>query len=201
MQRNGTSSCGQFLKDFGYRVATYPVSSQMGWSYDWLDGNFDAIFKSLTFHSFQAYEDDPWWSPDFYKYIYYRFPKSRFILFSRDSNKWFDSMLRHSKGKNPGNTYGHSKVYQRLYDYYFNKDQCEGFNPANNQVDNLLTLEGKREHYIRVYETYNREVLDFFENHNPSRLFTGKLEDDNKWIKLGEFLNISVSPEYNVHIK
>jgi len=201
MQRNGTTSCGQFLRDCGFRVASYGISSPMRWSYHWLDGDYEAIFRSLAFRSFQAYEDDPWWSPDFYRQLFHRFPNSKFILFYRDSDKWFDSMLRHSQGKSVGNTYAHCKIYRRLDEFYDQLDHNEHFHPREKGVENLMSLKSKRDHYVGIYEEYNREVMEFFKKKDPSRLFVSRLEDDQKWIRLGEFLNKQVSPDYNVHIR
>lgn len=201
MQRNATTSCGQFLKDHGFRVANYSVSNDLNWSRHWMDGNFEAIFSSKAFRSFQAFEDSPWWFPDFYKYLYHRFPTSRFILFYRDSNKWFESMLRHSNGRTLGNTYGHCKIYRRLDEYYDKVDRDPGFHPHVEGDDNLMSLHGKKDHYIQIYEEYNREVQEFFHRHDLSRLFTAELEDDGKWLKLGEFLDIHVEPGYNIHIR
>src|SRR6056297_90919 len=201
MQRNGTSSCGQFLKDFGFHTANYSVSVKSGWTEMWMEGDLEGIFRSRAFRSHQAYEDSPWWFPDLYKYLYHRFPKANFILFHRDADIWFDSMLRHSKGRTPGNTYRHCKLYRRLTEYYEKLDHDPAFLPEEHQADNLLSLEGMRTHYIQIYREYNREAMEFFKKHDASCLFTGRLEDPDKWVKLGRFLNVSVEPDYNVHIK
>jgi len=201
MQRNGTSSCGQFLKDYGFRTANYSVSARADWISRWMDGDLEGIFESAAFRSYQAYEDSPWWFPDFYKYLYHRFPRAKFILFQRDPDTWFDSMLRHSNGNTLGNTYGHCKIYRRLSEFYEKLDHDPDFYPQGRAADNLLSLEGRRMHYIQIYKEYNREVVEFFKKHDASRLFTGKLEDKKKWLKLGAFLDVQVEPGYNVHIK
>jgi len=199
MQRTGTTSCGQFLKDHGYRVASYGEHSRR-WTNFWIKGDYDRIFRSIEFRSFQAYEDNPWWMPDFYQVLNIRFPSARFILFYRDSNKWFDSMLSHSGRKTLGNTYRHCKVYRRLDEFYKKLDTDPGFKPSENEIDNLMSLKGKCNHYIKVYEEYNREVIEYFNKYAPNKLFVCKLEDDQKWQKLGKFLNIKVDKNYNVHV-
>lgn len=199
IQRTGTTSVGDFLEDHGFRVARYSDSRYFNWSHCWHIGDYERIFKSIAFNSFQAFEDDPWWLPDFYKVLFHRFPEAKFILFYRDSNKWFDSLLKHSGGKILGNTHRHCKVYRRLSEYYSRLDNDVDFNPTENQVDNLLSLDGKREHYKTIYEENNREVIDYFKRFAPQSLFVAKLEDTEKWIKLGQFLGVEVELAYNVH--
>ncbi len=199
MQRNGTTSCGRFLKDHGFRVAGYGEHS-VDWSYQWLNGNYSKIFNSLNFKGHQAFEDNPWWSPDFYRVIFHKFPKSKFILFTRDSDKWYDSMLKHSNGKILGNTYRHCKVYNRLDEYYDKLENDPEFKPSDKEIDNLMDMTNMREHYTKIYDLYNREVVEFFNKVAPGQLFVCQLEDDHKWTKLGRFLRIKVNDDYNIHL-
>jgi hypothetical protein len=108
-------------------------------------------------------------------------------------------MLSHSKGKNPGNTFRHCQVYHRLPEFYKRLENDEDFRPTLNESDNLMSLEGKRDHYAKVYENYNNKVVTFFKNSNPGRLFTAALEDPHKWKKLGDFLDIRVDNNYQKH--
>ncbi len=199
MQRNGTTSVGDFLTDQGYRVARFKDSRHHKWTYLWYVGNFEAIFNSIAFKSYQAYEDDPWWMPDFYKVLYHRFPSAKFILFYRDSNEWFDSMINHSSGKTLGNTRIHCKIYRRLGEFYKKIDSDAKFKPVDTGIDNLLFLNGMREHYIQIYEEFNREAIEYFDQNKSKRLFLSHLKDEKKWVRLGKFLNIDVDPEYNIH--
>ncbi|WP_445666675.1 sulfotransferase [Fodinibius sp. AD559] len=199
MQRTGTTSTGDFLADHGYSVAGWTVSDYYNWPYLCSTGNYNAIFNSASFNAHNAFEDSPWYHPGMYKKLYHRFPNSKFILFQRDSDKWFDSMIRHSGGKTPGNTFRHCQVYNRLPEFYKRLENDDDFRPTLNQNDNLMSLKGKREHYKKVYESYNNEVISFFEHSNPDRLFTGQLENPDKWKKLGDFLDLSVDNNYHKH--
>jgi len=199
MQRTGTTSVGDFLSRHGYRVARYEDSMRNNWTYLWSIGNYKKIFNSIAFHSYQAYEDDPWWMPDFYKYLFHKFPKSKFILFHRNSDKWFDSMARHTGGKTLGNTRIHSRIYRRMGDFYKALDSDKGFKPTEYEVDNLFTINDYREHYIKVYEEYNREVMEFFDRFDKKRLFVADLDDKLKWVNLGSFLKLSIDKDYEVH--
>ncbi len=145
------------------------------WNYYWHVGDFESIFRLVAFKSFQAFEDSPWWAPDFYRVIYHRFKGSKFILFYRDSNKWFDSMMSFKNGKILGNTRRHCKIYRRLAEFYNKLDPT--FNPTLKEKDQLLRInENMRDHYIKVYEEYNRKVIEYFGLINAKNsLFTCKL--------------------------
>ena len=199
MQRTGTTSVGDFFDYLGYPTARYPQSARLGWSKYWYDGDFERIFKSHVFKSSQLFEDNPWWYPEFYKVLYHRFPGSRFILFTRDSNAWFRSMTKHSGGNTLGNTRRHCKVYRREGEYYKNLDDDEKFKPSLNETDNLMQLSNLSEHYIQLYEIRNREVREFFNEHDPDALFTCDLNDPHKWRKLGAFIGQPVPEGFVIH--
>lgn len=198
-QRTGTTSVGEFFKYFKYKVADWPTSNENKWSYYWENGDFETIFNSKDFKNNQVFEDDPWWLPEFYKVLYHRFPEAKFILFTRDSEKWFNSMLSHSEGKILGNTKRHCKVYRREEEFINLFDKESRLTYDEKRIDNLLTLDGEKEHYIKLYELRNREVLEFFNKVNPNSLIHCELEDGNKWNKLGEFFNIKIPNEFTVH--
>lgn len=199
MQRNGTTSVGDFFKHFGYSVAKWRDSWRNQWSLSWYNGDFESIFNSNDFKSYQVFEDDPWWLPEFYKILYHRFPHATFILFTRDSDAWFQSMLANANGQTLGNTKRHCKAYRREKEYYQKLDTNPTFHPSNNSIDKLLTLVGHEQHYKDLYEIRNRELIDFFTENDSSRLIHCKLEDPDKWKKLGSFYNIHVPDNFTIH--
>lgn len=197
-QRTGTTSTGKFFKDHNFRVANYAVSRKRDWTLNWFKGDFNRIFNSLDFISNQVFEDDPWWCGDFYKILFHRFPNSKFVLLDRDADKWFDSMVSHSSGKTLGNTYRHSKLYRREEDFYKLNIYSNEF--YSRKVDNLLELnESHRKHYKKVYLLRIREILEFFDQFGKDRLIYVRLEDQNKWKKIGDYFGINVKEGYNVH--
>jgi len=198
MQRNGTTSVGVFLKDHGYKVASYGAHSKH-WSSLWYKGDYERIFHSLKFKSFQAYEDNPWWFPDFYRVLNYRFPNAKFILMYRDSNKWFDSMINHTSIRKLINNYEHNKIYRKLDLFYEKCDNDPSFQPNKYDNANCISFDDKREHYIKVYEEYNREVVEYFKRYAPNKLFVSQLTDKEKWKNLSQFLQIKVATDYEVH--
>jgi hypothetical protein len=162
-------------------------------------GNYEEIFKSKDFRNSQVFEDDPWWLSDFYRVLYHRFPKSKFILLERDADKWFDSMVSHSKGKTPGVTHIHCTQYQRLKEFHEAGPADKNFYTGT--VDNLLPLgEEQREHYTSFYKIRNKEVKLFFQHHDIRRLFHARLEDNELWHKMGQFFGITVDSAYKVHL-
>lgn len=199
LQRTGTTSTGQFFKDHGYPVATYGVSLANAWTIQYWRGDYESVFRSYDFMTSLVFEDDPWWLNDFYKVLYHRFPNSKFILLERDADRWFDSMVSHSKGKTLGNTHLHCAQYHRLKEFHETVKGHE--NIYTNVIDNALPLgEAQREHYTNFYSIRNKEVKLFFQHHDVNRLFNADLDDGNLWQKMGQFFHIDVQAGYNVHL-
>ncbi|MHA7865468.1 sulfotransferase [Flagellimonas marinaquae] len=198
-QKTGTTSVGDFFEYFGYPTTRWHKSYRLGWHKDWYDGNFEAIFSSNEFKYSQVFEDDPWFYPEFYKYLFHRFPKAKFVLITRNSDAWFKSMLKHHDGQNLGNTRIHCKVYRRELDFYHRLDHDTEFQPLAEDPDMLMSLHECDQHYKQIYETRNREVMEFFSEHGPDRLFSCSLEDPEKWQKMGTFFNIKVPKDFEMH--
>lgn len=118
MQRTGTISTGKFFSDYGYRWTGWLTSSINNWDEAWYKGDFEQILLSKDFMMANAYEDSPWWAPGFFKILYHRFPKSKFILFERDPQSWFESMIKHSGDNIIGRSRDHCKVYRRELEYF-----------------------------------------------------------------------------------
>jgi hypothetical protein len=196
-QRTGTTSVGRFFADHGHAVATWKVSYGNAWSLAWFTGDHERIFDHPDFLRHQVFEDDPWWLGDFYKVLFHRFPDARFVLLERDADRWFDSMVSHSKGRTLGNTHRHAHLYARAAEYA----ALEGAPGLySNTIDNLLPLnETHRAHYTRIYTDRNREIRWFFAHFGPERLFHGRLEDPTIWQRMGEAFGIAVAPDYAVH--
>lgn len=201
MQRTGTTSVGKFFRDFGFRWAGWPQDHKNGWSRHWYEGNYEAIFSSLDFRLANAYEDSPWWAPGLYKVLYHRFPQAKFILFTRDPDAWFQSMVNHSGNNVIGVSKFHCKVYRRELEYFDLLQAGLIDEQKENQIssEKIMKLSGHAEHYKAIYRLHTIEALDFFNSHAPNSLFHGNLEDADKWIKLGEFLGICVPKGYQCH--
>ena len=201
MQRTGTTSVGKFFRDFGFKWTGWPADSENDWSSSWYEGDYEAIFSSTDFRSANAYEDSPWFLPDFYKVLYHRFPDSKFILFTRDADEWFQSMMMHSGADVIGDNRVHCKIYRRELEFF---DLLLGGHLSEqeeNQIHSrkIMKLANHSRHYKEIYRLHNTEVIDFFRRHAPESLYYGRLEDPDKWIRLGEFLGVQVPEGYKSH--
>lgn len=198
-QRTGTRSTGQFFKDHGYRVSTWQISNKNNWPLYFASGDYERIFRSRKFIECNMFEDAPWFMGDMYKMLFFRFPNSKFILFERDADAWYSSMMKHSSGKNLGNTHAHSMIYNRLGEFH----QFENYEELSyiGKVDKLMDMtEDNRKSYTDIYKTRNTEVRAFFKKFGEDRLFFRPLEDENKWHDLGKWCGINVDSNYDVHL-
>ncbi len=201
MQRTGTTSCGKFFRDFGFRWSGWPDDKALGWSQAWYEGDYEAIFSSEAFQAANAYEDSPWFAPGFFKILYHRFPGAKFVLFTRDETAWFDSMLSHSGGDVIGATQVHCKLYRREAEYYdlVARGLLDPATQNRLQGPKQMKLHGMAEHYKALYRLHTLEVREFFERHAPEALCVLELEDETKWRKLGAFLGVDVPSGYASH--
>lgn len=201
IQRTGTTSVGKFFRDFGFRWAGWPTSLRNHWVGSWYEGDFERIFSSLDFRLANAYEDAPWFAPEFYKVLYHRFPRSKFILFRRDPDAWFQSMLKHSGGNIIGKSRTHSKYYRRELEYFDLLQSGRIDEALENKIhsEKTMKLGGWAEHYKELYRLHNIEIQDFFNRHDPTALHVGNLEDPAKWQKLGAYLGVHVPSHYEAH--
>lgn len=201
MQRTGTTSVGKFFKAHGFTSAGWRETKKNNWGQQYFVGDYESIFKSNDFKLNQVFEDGPWSVEHFYKYLFHKFPDAKFVLFTRDSDKWFDSMMKHSNGKTVGNTFRHCCFYQRESEYYNFIQGNHDF--MSNEIDNLLELnESHRQHYTSIFNNRNRQVLDFFKSFDPEnkRFIHLELEQKDKWIKLGQFFNFEVPTDFEIHV-
>ena len=201
MQRTGTTSVGRFFRDVGYAWAGWPADEKNDWSAAWYRGGFEAILSSADFRAANAFEDSPWFAPDFYKVLFHRFPRARFVLFTRDPDAWFGSMLRHSGGNVIGRTRIHCKVYRRELEYLelLHNGAIDEATENELYAPKTMKLAGRAEHYKAIYRLHNLEVQEFFREHRPEALHVGALEDPGKWRKLAAFLGIEIPDGYDSH--
>jgi hypothetical protein len=201
MQRTGTTSVGRFLKDAGLRVAGWPADERNQWTNAWYAGDFESIFGSDEFQACNGFEDSPWWMPGFYKVLYHRFPGAKFVLFTRDPDAWFASMVSHSGGVAIGDNRVHSRIYRRELEFHalLAAGRIDDIDYDPERVDRMMDLDSMGEHYKAIYRLHNLEVAEFFQARAPESLHCGMLEDPNKWQKLASFLGVEIAPGYRVH--
>lgn len=177
---------GDWLQAHGLHRAGFPCSRKCDWTRLWLDGNFEQIFQTIEFQEAEVFEDDPWWCPEFYKFLAHRFPSAKFILIDRNVDEWFFSLCAHSQGRNPGWTDIHAKIYRREDDLQQLVEESPHLDPT---TWNLLSLFPSAEDYKRTYQRHNREARAFF-NARPDRFFSGRLEDPHVFDDALSFLGM-----------
>lgn len=192
MQRSGTTSVGDWLQAHGLPRAGWPVSNRNQWTRQWMNGDFEGIFASEDFRKTTVFEDDPWWCPEFYRYLAHRFPEARFVLLERDPASWFQSLCAHSAGRNPGYTDLHCKIYRREDDLA--RLRAQG---ADVTAWNLLDVTAHSAHYQAIYSRHGEEVRAFFAQ-APERLFHGQLDDPGVFDRLRSFLGLPADPTLHI---
>jgi len=110
-------------------------------------------------------------------------------------------MINHSNGDVIGGTRKHCKIYRREMEYFELLKSGTIDENIENQIESKkkMKIVGHQEHYIDIYRLHNIEVEDFFSRHAPASLHIGRLEDPNKWKKLGDFLNVELPEGYDSH--
>lgn len=156
LHKTGTTSLGKYFEELGYKHYTSP-------SYENImnaKNNINEIYKITD--KFSIFEDWPF--PLIYKELYYKYPKSKFILTIRkNEEEWFNSLLRWSK------KYPSTKQRFEIYGHY---------NPN----------ESNKQHHINYYSNHNKEVINFFKS-NSGRLLILSTDDSNKESKIYNFIN------------
>ena len=193
-QRTGTTSVSKFYRMNGYKVVDWSFDRK-SWTEYFINGDYEKIFRSKEFRKFQVFEDHPWFLLDFYRVVYHRFPDAKFVHFVRDSNDWFESLkYLFDEVHSAKAFYWHYKAYGLLDEYYRMIETSRG-----NERPRLLIGNDQKEHFVKAYETANRDITEFFKTHDKSRIIQLELEDPDKWSKLAEFSNISNNKAVAVH--
>ena len=155
LHKTGTSSFKVAMEAEGFRVANYfgiddPTISQTG---------LDQALKQIP--EYDAFQDDPWWM--FYKEMHLQIPNSKFILTYRDSDKWYESALKHFAGDKDN----------EVRKWFYGNDKAD---PTDN-----------REHWIACKEKHEQAVRDYFAQF-PDIFLEMDITAGDDWTQLGPFL-------------
>jgi hypothetical protein len=199
IQKTGTTSVGNFFQEFGFPTAQWEDSDKGNWTKKWYDGDFESIFGSPFFKSFQVFEDTPWWFPEFYKVLYHRFPNAKFILFVRSADDWFESMCKAYHGESEETLKIHAKLYRREDEFYREIESLNDIEQKRKALIRFMDLNNKADHYKSLYRMRNREVIQYFEDRESNKLIVCDLNDKNKWNKLANFFNFTIPEDFSIH--
>jgi hypothetical protein len=197
IQRTGTTSFGDFCQEtLRLKRRGYEMSSLNDWTRHWMNGDYERIFASADFRTGEVFEDDPWWCPQFYEVLAARFPQAKFVLITRDQDKWFKSLTTHSGGRSLGDTDIHARVYKREREFEALKSSGASRRRIGWQG---LELAGHEEHYKACYQEHTDNVLAFFAKEPADRFLHIELEDPDKWRKVAKFLGYADRPYADTH--
>lgn len=202
MQRSGTTSFGNFCEtQLGMVRRGFYHSITNEWTRAWMEAAPERIFASADFRTGEVFEDDPWWCPRFYERLAMEFPDAKFVILTRNEDRWFRSLLAHSGGRSPGHTDLHAAIYNREEDFtrLLHDGYAKGlsFKTLNWQG---LSLEGREAEYVAAYRAHTQATLRWFAQHAPNRLLHIKLEDPQKFAKVALFLGYADRDWPDIHV-
>ena len=129
-----------------------------------------SIADKINNTKYYFYEDSPYNVNDYYKDIDSNVPNVKFIFVKRKSDEWANSLINYVIIRNSNKTNYLNSTY--LY-YACNKNRHE---------------------LIKYYEETNREIFNYFKNKDNLLILDINDDDQVKWNKICNFLNISKIP-------
>lgn len=104
----------------------------------WINGKYGPIFDVVK--KFDAFADSPWNHPLFYKHLDKEFPKSKFILTTRNTDNWLVSFKR-----------------------FAGRDVKQKYVAIRKAIYNCTSSKDMSEKYCRdVFENHNKNVSSYF---------------------------------------
>lgn len=163
LSRTGTTSLSKMLEDKGYKVFSQSMKYVT-----WKGISKDKLRQLV--YNYDVLVDYP--IPFVYKFLYYQFTNSRFILtYRKDFDTWFNSMVKHT------NRAGYSLVKHKYL-------KIE--NPYNLDKDKLR----------RIYNGHNNSVALFF---NDKKNFLKLCLETDNISKLNKFLKTDFKSFYHIN--
>lgn len=159
--KTGTTSMEAALRLLGYRVTgpNHVLDRDIA-------QKLDRVTTELSY-KFDAFQDNPW--PLVYQRMDVLHPGSKFILTLRDEDKWFDSNLKHFRGK-------HSAMRELIY------GPGAGYPKGNEKT------------YRARLRRHNAEVMDYFQD-RPDDLLVIDVTSVSSWEPLCAFLGVPIPVE------
>ena len=164
LHRTGTSSLGACFHKMrysqGHQLDAYQCALEIH------DGKYGNVWKHVN--TYQAFQDSPWSHPGLYEKLDVLFPGSKFILTTRDVDKWMDSFHRWILNKHP-RLVKQNPYMTILEDVYGSNDMF-----------------GNTEQYKARYLAHNAAVIDYFKGRDD--LLVVNWEAGDGWAELVPFL-------------
>ncbi|GAB4249290.1 MAG: hypothetical protein Kow0079_01850 [Vicingaceae bacterium] len=177
--KTGTTSLEQALNILGYKVCNGHYNNNYS-NYLmalYIHKDYEELYKIINY--FDVFVDAPWGGSDLYIKLAKDFNNAKFILTTRNEEKWFNSLKKmfcqfssdekdclndfHKKGR-----YGFVYFFKHIF-------------KVESLIENKKTI-------ISNYIKYNNDVIDYFRNNHIDLLILD-VEEEKKWEKLCSFLN------------
>ncbi len=194
--KTGTTSLKKTLEMFGFKTGNQQVAEIL--AIEWAGHGYP--HKILKYcKTAEAFQDSPFFHKNLFPLLDKEFPKSKFILSTRESDEqWFNSLLSFHKKKFGNGTDelpNEKTLLNALYGY-------EGMVLDTKKIffDYPKTPLYDRKAYCKIYNSYNDKVREYFKNRKDDfiEVNVSKKED---FIRLSQFLNVKSSmndfPWYN----
>ena len=199
MNKTGTSTMTKIFKELNFRVA--PQIKQEKKIGEIKSQNEILEIKKFCW-KYNFFQDLPFSQGNFYQNIDKIFPKSKFILTIRDSNRWFESLCNfhliyfRKMGLDFENINQVKEKDLKKFNwiregYYY--DYTKNFwisEIKNNQISYNWNLLYDKEHYISVYEKRNKEIIDYFKKRTEDLLIFDVNENKDVF-KILNFLSMN----------
>jgi hypothetical protein len=176
MHRTGTRSLAKYCETLGMKSIHWPwwCEREISRHLDLQERIVD-VLEPLIF-SHDVFTDVPF--PGLYRILDERFPKSRFILVTRDPRDWWRSLCRHWElEKGPHRLTPLEEVVYRQYE------------PSNRP---WITLEDA-DLIMAKFQTHTNEVQAFFANRR-GKLLSVDLADEHIDTRISDFLGMERMP-------
>jgi len=196
--KTGTTSMEYVLKLIGYKLPIQ-IEQEKQITEETISGNYEP-FKNFC-EQYNAFQDLPFSQGLTYIIADVLFPNSKFILTVRDSNKWFDSLLRWHKiailpitgitdeSQISEETFKDIRPYLHV-NYIYNVFKGYVTFVKDNEVYYDWSLLYNRDHRINLYEKRNQEIIKYFKD-REDQLLVIDLSKEKDTSKILNFLNMS----------
>lgn len=154
--KTGTTTMGEAFLLLGYTV----VGARLDFAKKLLNGDTGTVIEEAK--KYDAFQDVPWAA--LFKELDAAYPNSKFILTTRDENKWLISAQKHFNNLNI---------------------------PLHKWLYGKAVLVGNEMIYLKRYREHNIEVVEYFKD-RPNDFLIMSLAKGDSWHKLCSFLNQSI---------
>ncbi|QGY42742.1 hypothetical protein GM418_03460 [Maribellus comscasis] len=189
LNKTGTSSLKKEMEQQNYIVGIQRQAELL--FDDWVKRDFRRIINYCK--TAQFFQDAPFSYPYTFIAIDQAFPKSKFILTIRDNAEaWYNSLIRfHRKIWGNGNVPPTAEDLKNANYIYKGFPYYSSMSLRNVPKDNPY----KKDVLIDFYETYNKNIKDYF-RHRPNDLLIINLKEKDSYGRFCNFLGIEKKKEH-----